>query len=209
MTRRGAAIVSVIGSGWSLAGIDLARIPGLRIGVNDSCWRTRVDMGVTMDRLYFEGRHQQLARAFPSTADTAFYYRKGIDKGGIALEGWVGFDCDHTSVEMSRDWSPRTRLNGLNSGICAINLAFRINPDRVILWGFDMCRAPGGAAYYHEPYPWAKAAGATSGGKYDEWRRHFPKIREQFDNAGIGLFNASSGSVIDCLPRVDPQRWLT
>lgn len=203
MTRRDVATISVIGSGWSLAGIDLQRIPGLRIGVNDSAWRTRVDMGVTMDRLYFEGRHQQLARAFPSTADTAFYYRRGIDKGGIALPGWVGFDCDHESVEMSREWSPRTRLNGLNSGICAINLAFRINPDRVILWGFDMCRSPKGQAYYHEPYPWAPTP-ATKPGKYAEWIPAFDKIAAQFDAAGIELLNASRPSTIKTIRKIDP-----
>lgn len=206
--RRDVETISVIGAGWSLAGVDLARIPGYRIGVNDSTWRTRVDMGVTMDRLFFEGRHQQLARAFMPGGAGAFYYRAGIDKQGLAPASWVPFDCDHTSSKMSIDWAPRCRLNGLNSGICAINLAYRQKPERVILWGFDMCRSREGRPYYHEPYPWAKEQGATTSGKFEEWRRHFPEILAQFQAAGIELLNASPGSAITCLPKIDPQRWL-
>lgn len=206
--RRDVETISVIGSGWSLEGVDLARIPGFRIGVNDSAWRTPVDLGVTMDRLFFEGRQQQLAREFSPDKHGAFYYRAGIDKAGVAPPHWVGFDCDHTSAKMSLDWAPRTRLNGLNSGICAINLAYRIEPQRVILWGFDMCRSRDGRPYYHEPYPWAKQAGATTGGKYEEWRNHFPQILAQFNAAGIELLNASLGSAVTCLKKIDPQRWL-
>lgn len=198
----------MIGGGWTLEGIDLARIPGFRIGVNESAWRTKCDAGVTMDRLFFEGRQQQLAKAFPNSMPAPFYFRAGIDKQGAALQSWVPFDCDHTSAKMSLDWAPRCRLNGLNSGICAINLAYRIEPQRVILWGFDMCRSRDGRAYYHEPYPWAKAAGATTGGKYEEWRNHFPQILAQFQAAGIELLNASLGSAITSLKKVDPARWL-
>jgi hypothetical protein len=171
--------ISVIASGWSLTDIDFDRIPGLKIGVNDSAWRAETDLGVTMDRLFLEGRINQLAHAFPTSSSRVMYYRQGIDKGGIAPASWVGFDCDHTSVDMSRAWVPRCRLNGLNSGICAINLAFRQDPDRVILWGFDMCRSPDGRAYYHDPYPWAPTP-ATKPGKFAEWVPAFHSIAYQF-----------------------------
>lgn len=200
--------ISVIASGWSLTGIDLDRIPGFRIGVNDSSWRAPVNLGVTMDRLFFEGRQAELQKAFPTSSPQVFYYRKGIDKAGAALPGWLAFDNDHTSIEMSAAWSPSCRLNGMNSGICAINLAFRQRPDRVILWGFDMCRSRDGAAYYHKPYPWAKAEGATSGGKYEEWRSQFPEIMRQFKAAGIELVNASLGSAITSIPKIDPRKAL-
>lgn len=196
--------VSVIAAGWSLREIDLARIPGYRIGVNDSAFRTRCNAGVTMDRLWFEGRLAEVWRSFPYDNPGAFYYRAGIDKAGAAPEHWVQFDCDHTSVAMSKDWSPRCRLNGLNSGICGINLAFRMKPARVILWGFDMCRAPDGRVYYHQPYPWAPG-GATKAGKYEDWSAHFPSIYAQFAKAGIELVNASPVSKINCVPKIDPK----
>jgi hypothetical protein len=203
-----AGTISVIASGWSLAGIDFDRIPGLRIGVNDSAWRAEAQLGVTMDRLFFEGRHNQLAHAFPSSSPRAMYYRRGIDKGGLAPASWIGFDCDNTSVEMSREWVPACRLNGLNSGICAINLAFRQDPERVILWGFDMCRSPDGRAYYHEPYPWAPTP-ATKPGKYAEWVPAFHSIAYQFRMAGIDLLNASPASAILGIRKVNPRDLLT
>lgn len=201
-------VISVIASGWSLAGIDLARIPGYRIGVNDSAWRTPVDIGVTMDRLYFEGRQQELAQAFGQALEPRnFYYRNGIDKKGNALGHWIRFDCDNESVEMSKDWAPRCRLNGLNSGICGMNLAYRLSPERVILWGFDMCRGPKGQGYYHDPYPWAPTP-ATKPGRYLEWMGAFAKLNRQFKTAGIELINASPESAITSIRKVDPRSLL-
>lgn len=196
--------ISVIASGWSLAGVDFDRIPGLTIGVNDSAWRAETDLGVTMDRLFFEGRFNQLAHAFPASSHRAMYYRRGIDKAGQAPQGWIGFENDHTSVDMSREWAPACRLNGLNSGICAINLAFRQAPDRVILWGFDMCRSPDGRAYYHDPYPWAPTP-ATKPGKFLEWIPAFESIARQFAQAGIELVNASPASAIKSIRKVKPK----
>lgn len=200
-------VVSVIASGWSLAEIDRERIPGLRIGVNDSAWRVRCPIGVTMDRLFFEGRAAEISAAFDSSR-AAFYFRKGIDKAGRARIHWIPFENDHESVEMATERKNGFRLNGTNSGICAINLAFRIKPRRAILWGFDMCRSRDGSAYYHKPYPWAKAEGATSGGKYEEWRSQFPEILRQFKAAGIELVNASLGSAITSIPKIDPRKAL-
>jgi hypothetical protein len=200
--------ISVIASGWSLASIDRDRIPGLRIGVNDSAWRAPVDLGVTMDRLFFEGRHRELLEAFPSSSHRCLYYRAGIDKLGDAPAHWIRFANDHTSSDMSRAWAPRCTLNGTNSGICGINLAFRQDPERVILWGFDMCRSPAGEPYYHPPYPWAPG-GATKAGKYQEWALQFATIAKQFDAAGIELLNASPASAIKSIKKVDPKKVLT
>ena len=162
-----------------------------------------------MDRLFFEGRFDQLAIAYPRTGRRLMYYRQGIDKQGLAPSSFLPFDCDNTSAEMSTAWSPRCRLNGMNSGICAINLAFRQQPSRVILWGFDMCRSPTGAPYYHEPYPWGRPLGNTTDGKFMEWSRAFADIRRQFDDAAIELVNASPGSAINSIKKVDPSRLLT
>jgi hypothetical protein len=196
--------ISVIASGWSLEGIDFDRIPGFKIGVNDSAWRANVELGVTMDRLFLEGRFNQLAHAFPSHSRRVMYLRNGIDKIGQAPEHWMRFDCDNESADMSAAWVPRCRLNGMNSGICAINLAFRQKPERVILWGFDMCLSPDGRAYYHDPYPWAPVA-ATKPGKYAAWVPAFHKIAAQFSKAKIELLNATTTSAILGIRKVKPK----
>lgn len=201
-------VISVIAGGWSLTEIDRMRIPGLRIGVNDAAWRLPCTMGVTMDRLFFEGRFDSLVEAYPASHAGAFYFRKGINKRAPAPNGWIPFDCDHTSATMALEYFPSCRLNGLNSGICAINLAFRIKPKRVILWGFDMQRGPRGEPYWHAPYTWAKPGGATTGGKYLEWTRAFGEIANQFRSAGIDLVNASPRSLINTIKKVDPERLL-
>lgn len=196
--------ISVIAGGWSLTGVDFDRIPGLTIGVNDSAWRAETDLGVTMDRLFFQGRQAELRGAFPASSHRCLYYRNGIDKAQVALQSWVTFDCDNESADMSLDWSPRCRLNGLNSGICGINLAFRQKPDRVILWGFDMCRSPDDRAYYHEPYPWAPTP-ATKARKFADWLPAFDSIARQFKAAGIELVNASPPSAIKSIRKVNPR----
>jgi hypothetical protein len=198
--------ISVIASGWSLATIDRTAIPGYRIGVNDSLWRIPCHAGVTMDRLFLEGRAGEIGRQI--ALGQSFYYRHGTDKKEIMPEDAIAFDNDHTSIELSKEWSPRCRLNGTNSGVCAINLAYRMQPERVLLWGFDMCRSPQGDPYYHEPYPWARAQGATSDAKYQDWSKQFARIYAQYAAAGIELVNCSRESKITSIPKVDPLQVL-
>jgi hypothetical protein len=188
-------IISVVGGGWSVSQIDLARIPGEVIAVNDSAVHLpRVDVIVSMDRLWTEYRFERL-RAMEKVA----YLRRSAVQNVISRNfPWLHiFDCDHTSAEFSDriGW-----LNGTNSGLCGFNLAYQARPNRIVLFGFDMKRGPQGQPYWHEPYPWSPK-GATKDGKYASWAKQFAAAKRACDAAGIEV-RVVGDSAIECFPKL-------
>lgn len=186
--------ISVIGGGWSVRDVDLTELPGVLIGVNDSAIHARVDIAVSMDRLWAEHRFAELRDRRRLT-----YLRRSAVQNLDARWPWLHvFDNDHLTVELSEDL---TRLNGTNSGVCAINLAYQLRPKRIVLFGFDMNRSPAGVAHWYPPYPWTHAAGATSSGKYRRWAEEFDRIAVQCKRAGVEVLNASPTSAITAFPK--------
>ncbi len=200
------ALVSIIGGGWSLRALHDTgrdRIPGVRIGVNDAFVRMKCDMGVTMDRLWIEHRWNDAARIrLPlHVRETAL---RNIELRPLWLRTFL---CDHETEQLSEDPG---HLNGASSGECAINLAYQMRPERIILWGFDMCRAPDGSAYWYPAYPWSKRpSGSTPPGEYERWSHRMEAVQAACDRAGIKLLNASAHSAITCIEKVDPWSLLT
>lgn len=185
--------VFVIAGGWSVSQYDLRglRARGYVIGVNDSALHADVDLALSMDRLWIEHRHaEMLNRRIP------MLLREGAAKS--VRYGFDVFECDHTSNMMSK--KPRV-LNGTNSGMCAINCAFQLEPERVFLLGFDMCRGPNDEPYWYPPYSWAEK-GATKPGKYVEWAKQFDGIAKQFEREGIAVFNVTNRSAITSFERI-------
>jgi hypothetical protein len=190
--------ISILAGGWSVKGLDLTRLPGKVIGVNDSAVRARCDIAVSMDRLWTENRWANL-HALKREA----HIRKSAIKNIAARPDWLHlFDCDHTLAELSE---VEGILNGTNSGLCALNLAYQMRPRRIILLGFDMCRSPRGEAYWHDPYPWSKPQGGTGNGRYAEWAGQFARAAAQCKASGIEVINASKASKITAFPKVDPR----
>lgn len=187
--------VTVIGGGWSAGQIDLARLPGTVIGVNDAALvAPRCDVAVSMDRLWTEYRWGELReRRMPA------YIRRSATKNVDTRWPWCHvFECDHCSTEFSD--SPGT-LNGTHSGFCALNLAWKIlraraGDRRLFLLGFDMQSGPNGESHWYPPYPWARPGGATTGGKFNAWARQFAKAAASFQVAGVAVSNVSSNSAV-------------
>lgn len=115
------------------------------------------------------------------------------------------FACDYKSTTFSPD--PKT-LNGTNSGLCALNVAFLLKPKRVYLVGFSMNRSPNGAAYWYKHYDWGKPEGNTKDGKYAEWAAELVHVAEQFKAAGIEVLNVSLTSSIDAFRKITPTDFL-
>lgn len=203
--------VSVVGGGWSLGNLsakDRARIPGLKICVNDAAMELQADMIVSMDRLWAENRILKLcAMARPTWLRASTMKNLGDTLACFHDISWLhAFDNDHQSAVMSDD---PARLNGTNSGLCALNLAYQQHPKRIILWGFDMGRSPAGAAYWYPPYPWAKPGGGTGAGRYAEWAAQFAPAAKACASAGIEVVNASPVSAIPVFAKADPRSLLT
>lgn len=149
------------------------------IGVNDACLRVKCEYGLTMDRLWWENRHTELLASYLVHGDKKFYMREGINKKGLDDSFVTYFRCPKRSAELSPEHGV---LQGMNSGICAINLAWQIQPQQLFLFGFDMKR--GERPYWYDPYPWAPQ-GATTQGKYNEWRKDMELVAYQLRQYGI------------------------
>jgi hypothetical protein len=188
--------ITVIASGWS-AGSERKPPKGIGhiIGVNDAGLIAGCDDLVSMDRLYVEHRWPQIK----ARAELAWLRRSAL-KNISDRPAWLKvFDNDHTSTEPSTEYG---RLNGTSSGMCALNLALMALPKRIVLIGFDMNRSPDGRAYWHAPYEWTKAEGATSGGKYKAWAGQFGAFAAGCRDVGIEVLNTSLTSAITAFPKM-------
>ncbi len=103
------------------------------------------------------------------------------------------------------NWNPGFELGpsieegsncGNNTGFWAMNLAYCLGADPIILIGFDCHGRKGKQAWYHDGYP--KDPGGA--GVYDSMRHHFSKAGTQARELGLTILNASPGSSIPDIP---------
>lgn len=191
--------VSVLAGGWSVRGLDLSRLPGEVIAVNDSAiYSTRIDVALSMDRLWTEHRWETIKQL----GVVAWIRRSALQNIRDRPTWLFPFECDHESSTPSLDVST---LNGTNSGMCALNLALQGSVGRVLMFGFDMCVSPvDGAAYWYEP-PWWQNGKRKTDKAYRDWRQQFAPLADAFAAAGVEVINASLSSAIPNFPKVDPR----
>lgn len=182
-------VVTVLGSGWSASLLDLAKLPGHVIGINDALLHApRLDEVVTMDRRWLESRWSVAQRK-----QLPLYARWAALKSVTDLPSWChGFICEHTTAKFAE----RTGfLNGTNSGGCGFNRAYQLRPRRIYLVGFDMRPGPRGESHWHPAYPWHSKVKAT-------WAAQFADNAEQCRRRGIEVRLVGEWSVIGCFARV-------
>ena len=170
--------VTIIAGGWSARMVDLNRVPGFVIAVNDSAvYAPRWDAAISMDRLWFENRHEQVLKA-----GKPLYMRENAIKRPVENGLIHRFACDHESTVLAEPAAHR-RLNGTHSGFCAINLAYQMRPLELFLVGFDMSLGPRGERHWYEDYPWnPRGTGPT---RLAEWAMQFGKAAIQLRDAGV------------------------
>lgn len=194
----------VIAGGWSVSQYDVAELRAegrVVIGVNESSVMAQCDVGITMDRLWAEHRWD---RYFTERLGE-LWIRRGADKALPEHPRRRQFECDHTSFEMSDE--PNV-LNGTNSGMCAMNYAYQLRPDRMYLFGYDMQRGPNGEPYWHKPYEWAQQ-GTTKPGKYREWVPQFESIACQFRERGISVKQVNNRSKIAAFEQIGYKQFVS
>ena len=184
--------VSVVAGGWSFSQVGKGTVlPGKVIAVNDAAIHLpRCDFVVSMDRLWTEYRWRALLKM-----DKPTWIRRSALKNVWRQEGetWGNlhpFECDHEESVFSRPGSSET-LNGTNSGHCALNLAHKMRPTALYLFGFDMARGPKGESHWYPSYPWAPG-GATKKGHYRNWTKDLDHAAQQFADAGTVVFLVGS-----------------
>lgn len=190
--------IIVLAGGPSVAEYNLRWMSkyGILISVNDAALFTRPQIAFSMDRLWAEHRYKLLL----TLGVPEIWLREGCDRNfSINKSNTTIFDnLQHdTTGNRVLTLSRKSRLlHGSNSGVCAINLAYTMRPDRVFLLGFDMQRGDNGEPYWYPEYPW-RPNGATKPAKYVEWSREFDEIARQFDEENIPVYNVNHRSKIE------------
>lgn len=114
-------VVSIIAGGASVRKAKLKKIPGYRIGVNDSFIHAQCDMAFSMDRLWTENRWMALCyEAKP------VWIRDSACKSIQDRPGWL--NTFRANIDSFKPSSERGLLNGNNSGLCAVNLVYQMDP---------------------------------------------------------------------------------
>lgn len=201
--------IIILGGGWSVKeqGVDVNHLKnfGHVIGVNESGVLADVHEIVSMDRLWMESRWPQISKKKIPTFLRESAFRKNL-KGQELWDDLHLFQNDHESWTMDDDMNT---LNGFNSGFCALNRAFHLRPDEIFIFGFDHKRSPDGRAYWHDPYPWTDARGATKDGKYVDWSKKFLRAASQFHDAAIDIANVSPQSALMNFTKINYQEFLS
>lgn len=176
---------------------------GCLIAVNDAALFTKCHAAFTMDRLWLEGRQLMLKALSPPEV----WYRKGTPKNFTPPLMWNAFTHDEGYPTLMTP--EHGKLNGSNSGTCAVNLAFQRKPERVFLLGFDMQRGPKGEKHWYPDYPWANdEKSGTKRGTYNDWAQEFADIALQFQKERIEVFNVNHRSLIEAFKVISFDEFL-
>lgn len=195
------SIISVVAGGWSVKGDqwNLKKLPGHIVAVNDAAlYLPRVDTVVSMDRLWTENRWDWLCeKKIPSWIRNA-----ALKNCSVLDKPWLHiFVCDHESTEFS---SESYTLHGTSSGMCAFNAAYKMMPETILLFGFDMRPGPNNEQHWYPDYPW-KSGHSTKPPTFKQWSKQFRTAAKQCRDAGIKVRNCSSRSLIEDFTKCLPQ----
>lgn len=185
-------IVSIVACGPSALKCGAAYAPGYVIAVNDAYQHVRHDAILSMDGRWAKNR-------MPHMGDTTgpIYLRRSafghVDTNTVPtdiLRRIQVFDCDHTSSLFGHFAS---RLNGPNSGYCALNLAYVMCPDTLYLFGFDHH-----GNHFHKESEWRQRGEGCSNSpaKFANWAEACKTARSMFDSIGVRVINTSRDSKI-------------
>lgn len=197
--------VCVVAGGWSVTGegFHLEQLPGAIIAANDAAMHIpHVDYIVSMDRLWMQNRWNALReRKTPTYLRDAAARLPPNEIASAQAAGWLRlFSCDYLSAD--HDERPDV-INGPSSGICAINLAFKLRPRQVFLLGFDGRLGPNGEAYFYDKYEWNPKG--PKEGRLREWALSFSVIARTARALRCEVFNCSLRSTIGQFPRLDAE----
>lgn len=197
--------ITIVAGGWSASQLNLERLPGTIIAVNDSAmYLPKWDICVSMDRLWAEHRVESL-----KGRDKAIWLRSSTMANIAKAPPIVTFNCDHRSTVLAERPAEGHWLNGTHSGFCALNLAYQMRPRDLYLVGFDMALGPRGERHWFPDYPW-KNGGGSSALKLREWAFQFKTAYGQLRRAGIFArmagVNTSGVIPFPAISRVDLEK---
>ena len=187
------AVAHIIGGGPSVQGLNLSRLPGTVIGVNDSFFNTRCDYVVSIDGRWMRHRWEKL-----KACDAPAWLRKDSFEKHVGLQrAWPSLTVAQCKVFENGVGTGLDCLHGNNSGLVALNFAYWKGFRKIFLYGFDMGFA-GTKKHWYEEYEWA----AKGCNMYPAFILQFKSVAKILEEDGIKVFNVSPGSKLDCFEKV-------
>jgi hypothetical protein len=185
----------ILGGGPSLRSVDLGRVQGRVIAINDA-YRLypAADILYFCDAAWWEGRNG----------------RRGHVKRVFTGERIVTLENDFDGVLRLRntgatglETEPDGLRHGSNSGYQCINLAYHLGVKRIVLLGYDMRCVDGETHWGPRPEP-QSAHGFERTLQYAMLPK-FESLVDPLREAGVEVLNATAGSRLTCWPIVDIQ----
>lgn len=187
-------IISVVACGPSALKCGAAKAPGFVIAVNDAFRHVRHDAVLSMDGRWAKNRFLEAVRSPELWLRTSAFGHVDFSdsRGPQDYPNLRLFENDNKSDVLSIN--PQ-RLNGANSGYCALNLAFTMKPRYVYLFGFDY---RGVGKHFFPEYEWyATGEGCrNTPRKFADWSTSFYQARRQFDDIDCTVYNTNRESLV-------------
>ena len=173
---------------------------GFVLGVNDSYLRMNCHQGITMDRLWMENRIG-VVKAYnkPFWARYPAIKNLSLTPEDTFIKPYI---CEETNVLSSEE----NHLNGTNSGMCALNLAYHNKPKLLYLFGFDM-KETTKVPYWYPQYPWVKKT-KNKKKKYVDWCNQMIPVAKQLESVGIKVKNVTIDSNLVCFEKITYKEYL-
>lgn len=192
----------IVGGGPSLKSFDFSRLDGeLTIGINRAFEKFDPTIIFGMDSRFWtwleEGRFGEAAR------DKFTNYRYGLKLWLNYGKGLGLYPEDFLTLQSlgEQGWSESLESgigDGNNSGYAALNLAYCLGANPIVLLGFDMKGdGQGKQVWFHDGYP--KVQGENV---YDRFRGNINRIAPNFRNSGRFVMNCCPDSGLTCFPKV-------
>lgn len=207
----------ILGGGPSIGSVDVSRLPGRIIAVNNS-WELRRDADVLYfcDADWWERKANSRFNKRPKSPDLDSYPTNAATIREHFKGKYIVTISDARGPELRRlRILPRQGLNpqalstkpdhlafGSNGGYQAMNLAALFGAARIVLLGFDL-RVEKDAAGKIVRTHWHQGHGHPPGvqdAKLTGMRKHFARLVEPLKAAGVEVINASVGSALTCWP---------
>ena len=105
------------------------------------------------------------------------------------------YDLRHWAGE-SRPGLGKSKIHfGSNSGYQAINLAYLLGAQRIILLGYDMHRSDDKAHFFGN-HPYHKTGGGPTNSLMKDWCDKFKQLAYDLDKEGVEVINATRKTVL-------------
>ncbi len=190
----GGKTVYCLGSGPSLAEIDPAWLRGKPVVTcNSAAFWAKPLWGPRIHALFYHGKHIR------AHAQDCLDLK---DAGGAVVTIDAGVDASYVRRLRSRPGHGLCRdvdtlANGLTCGHGAVNLAYHLGADRIVLAGYDMRVCRGGRTHWDgrdvgEPWKYAT-----------HFARALHQIAADLREIGVSVLNATPHSALEAFPRID------